>query len=336
MDLLKDKPVLVTGAAGFIGSALIHALNQRGITDIVAADFLGNDLKWKNLVPLKFADYVEADQLLDHLKEDPFSHGNFGAIFHLGANSSTTESNARHLVENNFEYTKHLAQLSLKNGWRFVYASSAATYGEGEQGFVDDGERLETLRPINMYAYSKQLFDMHALRHQYLDEVVGIKYFNIYGPNEFHKGGMRSMILKAFEQIQQTGVVSLFKSDHPDYRDGEQLRDFLYVKDAVDATIYLAENQSANGIYNVGSGEANTWLRMIKAVFAALDKDAEVNFIDLPEHLKGKYQYYTKADITRIRNEGWSHRVTEPEDAVKDYVQNYLIPHKRLGEENNH
>ncbi len=336
MNILDNdkRPILVTGGAGFIGSAIIHALNRRGLNNIYVADFLGEEEKWRNLVPLQFRDYIEADALAMRLQDDPKAFGEFSCVFHMGANSSTTETDARHLIENNYEFTKLLAHLSRDNNWRFVYASSAATYGEGNEGFDDANDDLARLRPINMYAYSKQLFDLYAKRQGFLQDIVGIKYFNIFGPNEYHKGNMRSMVLKGFEQIRTTGEIALFKSDHPDYEDGEQLRDFCYVKDAVDATLYLAETPEAGGIYNVGNGEANTWLRLMKAVFAALDQDPDIYYIDLPPHLKGKYQYYTKAEIGRLRGAGYEKPFTPLEESVKDYVQNYLVPEKHLGDEN--
>lgn len=232
--------VLVTGGAGFIGSALIWALNQRGVDDILVADFLGNDDKFLNLVPLRFADYLEADHLLAALGgREPRLRG-VRWVFHLGACSATTERDARYLLQNNYEYTKALAAWSLKNKSRFVYASSAATYGDGAQGMDDQDPALGRLRPLNPYGYSKHIFDLHAQREGFLDRVVGLKYFNVFGPNEGHKGDMRSVVHKAFHQIQADGRVQLFKSRHPDYPDGGQKRDFLYVKDAVAMTLHLA------------------------------------------------------------------------------------------------
>ncbi len=240
--------ILVTGGAGFIGSALIWDLNQRGVDDILVADFLGTDEKWRNLSPLRFDDYLEADDLLRRVENDDPALADVELVFHLGACSATTERDAGYLVRNNFEYTKKLAQWALAHDARFVYASSAATYGDGAAGMSDLESDLHVFRPLNMYGYSKQMFDAYAARHGFLDGIVGLKYFNVYGPNEDHKGDMRSLVHKAYRQIVETGKVQLFKSHRPDYRDGEQQRDFLYVKDAVNLTIELAETATAGGL----------------------------------------------------------------------------------------
>jgi ADP-L-glycero-D-manno-heptose 6-epimerase len=325
--------ILVTGGAGFIGSALIWALNRRGLTDIVAADFLGQDEKWKNLLPLKFSDYVEADGLRARLQKNPASFGSFSAVFHLGACSATTEKNAAYLIDNNYAYTQELAAWALGQGARFIYASSAATYGDGSQGMADDDGKLDALRPLNMYGYSKHLFDLHAQRHGFLHRIVGVKYFNVFGPNEDHKGDMRSLVNKAYQQILATGKVQLFKSYKPEFKDGEQQRDFLYVKDAVEMTIHFADTAStAGGLYNLGSGEANTWLSLARAIFSALKREPQIEFIEMPEILRGKYQYYTKADISKLRASGYGRPVTALPDAVRDYVQNHLVPSKKLGD----
>ncbi len=325
--------ILVTGGAGFIGSALIWALNERGHTDIVVSDYLGSDEKWKNLVSLKFADYVEANVLRERLATKATAFGKFSAVFHLGACSATTERNAAYLIDNNYAYTKELAIWAQEVDARFVYASSAATYGDGTQGMDDRDENLARLRPLNMYGYSKHLFDLHAQREGWLKRIVGVKYFNVYGPNEDHKGDMRSLVNKAYQQILATGRVSLFKSHHPDYKDGEQMRDFLYVKDAVEMTLHFAETATgAGGLYNLGSGEANTWLTLTRAIFAALKREPAIDFIDMPEALRGKYQYYTKADIAKLRGTGYKRAMTPLAEAVRDYVQDYLVPGRKLGD----
>jgi len=325
--------ILVTGGAGFIGSALVWALNQRGHTEIVVSDFLGSDEKWKNLVPLKFADYVEADVLRSRLTTKATAFGKFSAVFHLGACSATTERNAAYLIDNNYAYTKELAGWALEQDARFVYASSAATYGDGAQGMSDTDENLARLRPLNMYGYSKHLFDLHAQRQGWLQRIVGVKYFNVYGPNEDHKGDMRSLVNKAYQQIMTTGRVGLFKSYHPDYKDGEQQRDFLYVKDAVEMTLHFAEKATqAGGLYNLGSGEANTWLALTRAIFAALGREPAIDFIAMPEILRGKYQYFTQADIGKLRATGYDRPMTPLAGAVRDYVQHHLITGKKLGE----
>ncbi len=325
--------ILVTGGAGFIGSALIHALNKRGITDILVTDIAGQDEKWKNLVPLQFADYVEAAPSRQRIGTQAGAFGKFSAVFHLGACSATTEKNASYLADNNYEFTKELAAWTLDQGGRFIYASSAATYGDGAQGMDDKSADLHALRPLNMYGYSKHLFDLYAQRHGFLDRIVGVKYFNVFGPNEDHKADMRSLVNKAYQQILATGRVQLFKSHKPEYKDGEQMRDFLYVKDAVDMTIHFAEKATfAGGLYNLGSGEANTWLTLARAIFAALGREPAIEFIDMPEILRGKYQYYTKADISKIRATGYDRPMTPLAEAVRDYVQNYLVPAKKLGD----
>jgi ADP-L-glycero-D-manno-heptose 6-epimerase len=325
--------ILVTGGAGFIGSALVAALNQRGLSDIVVTDFLGSDEKWRNLVPLKFADYVEAGDFRSRLAQNTSAFGRFSAVFHLGACSATTEKNASYLIDNNFNVTKELAAWSLAQNARFVYASSAATYGDGAQGMDDLSTDLARLRPLNMYGYSKHLFDLHAQKLGWLDRIVGVKYFNVFGPNEDHKADMRSLVNKAYQQILNTGQVSLFKSHHPDYKDGEQMRDFLYVKDAVEMTLHFAEKApTAAGLYNLGSGEANTWLTLTRAIFSALGREPKIEFIDMPDVLRGKYQYFTQANITKIRATGYDRAMTALTEAVRDYVQGYLVTGKKLGE----
>ena len=324
----SDARVLVTGGAGFIGSALVWALNRCGCEHIVVCDRLGTDEKWRNLTPLRFAHYVEADELLPRLQNGAL--GKFNLVLHLGACSSTTERDASYLIRNNYEFTKDLAAWSLANRTRFVYASSAATYGDGAAGMADDDAKLDTLRPLNMYGYSKHLFDLHARRAGFLDRIVGLKYFNVFGPNEDHKGDMRSVVHKSFGQVRETGVIRLFKSHRPDYRDGEQKRDFLYVKDAVAMTLYLAANEKAGGLFNIGSGQARTWLDLARAVFGALKREPKIEFVEMPEGIRDKYQYFTEANLARLRAAGYAAPVTSLEDAVSDYVGNYLVPDKRL------
>lgn len=324
--------VLVTGGAGFIGSALVWELNRRGCERIVIADFLETSEKWRNLAPLAFEEYIEADDLLHRL--DSKSLGRFDVVLHMGACSSTTERNATYLVRNNYQFTKALAICALSANSRFVYASSAATYGNGDAGMSDDGslQYLRRLRPLNMYGYSKQMFDLYAAQRGLLDKVVGIKFFNIFGPNEDHKGDMRSLVNKAYGQVVDTGEIRLFKSYRADYADGEQKRDFLYVKDAVAMTLHLAASENTNGVFNAGSGAANTWLDLAHAVFAALGKSPNVRFIDMPEELRDRYQYFTEANIGRLRTGGYAAPVTPLVEAVADYVQNYLVPARHLGD----
>ena len=315
--------IVVTGAAGFIGSALIAELNKKGIEDILAVDELGCDDKWKNLRGLKFIEYVEKQDFLDMVLQGRLLPP-VQTIFHLGACSSTTETDCSYLVKNNYEYSKTLAQWAISNSARFIYASSAATYGDGQQGFTDDEERIETLRPLNMYGYSKQMFDLWVKRSDLLDKIVGVKYFNVFGPNEYHKQSMKSFILKSFEQIKETGKVKLFKSYHEDYANGEHVRDFIYVKDAVDMTLFFYENKNIKGLFNIGTGRARSWNDLINAVFAAMNKPADIEYIDMPASIRGQYQYFTQADVSKIRKAGYTKTTFELEDAIKDYVQNYL------------
>ena len=328
-----ESRILITGGAGFIGSALVWELNRRGCENIVVCDRLSTDEKWKNLVPLKFADYIDGNDLLQAVQHSPAKLGHFDHVLHLGACSATTERDADYLMRNNYEFTKQLCQWSLASQTRFVYASSAATYGDGAHGMDDQMPDIHALRPLNMYGYSKHLFDLHARREGWLPHIVGLKYFNVYGPNEDHKADMRSLVHKACGQILATGKVQLFKSHRPDYKDGEQMRDFLYVKDAIRMTLHLAETPTAGGLFNLGSGAAHTWIELATAIFTALGKQPNIEFIDMPEHLQSKYQYYTCADITKLRGSGFSTEITPLAEAVRDYVQGYLVPDKRLGDE---
>lgn len=322
--------ILVTGAAGFIGSAIVWELNRRGFERIIITDILGTDEKWRNLVPLRFENYLDASELLGRLHSPELRDVRW--VFHLGACSATTEKDASYLMENNFHYTRCLAEWALQGGRRMVYASSAATYGDGSSGMEDGYEHLERYRPLNMYGYSKHLFDLHAKRQGWLDRLVGLKYFNIFGPNENHKGDMRSVVHKAFAQIRDTASVELFRSYHLDYRDGEQERDFLYVKDAVNATLHLATHPQAAGIFNIGSGIASTWIDLVTPIFYALDLPVSIQFIDMPEALRGKYQYRTLADTTRLHSCGWTGPEYSLDAAIRDCVGQYLVSDRRLGD----
>jgi ADP-L-glycero-D-manno-heptose 6-epimerase len=325
--------ILVTGGAGFIGSVLVGALNQRhGQDRIVVVDELGTSEKWRNLPPLRFEEYVEADEFYAQLERKAGAFGKFSHVFHLGACSSTTERDAAYLLQNNFGCTRMLAEWALKQGARFVYASSAATYGDGAAGMDDTNTNLGAWRPLNAYGYSKQLFDLHAQREGYLNRMVGLKYFNIFGPNEEHKGDMRSVVSKAWRQIEETGQVKLFKSYHPDYPDGGQKRDFLYVKDAVAMTLHLAATKSAGGLFNIGSGQANTWLDLVHPIFEALGREPCIDFIDMPESLRTQYQYFTQANIGKLLSSGYAEGVTPLRDAVVEYVGRYLVPGKQFGD----
>jgi len=322
--------IVVTGGAGFIGSAIVWKLNQLGKTNIIIVDELGKDEKWKNLVGLKYEDFINKLEFIEQILDDVIPY-NVDAIIHMGANSSTTEKDADHLMDNNFNYTKELAKYCVEKNIRFIYASSAATYGDGSFGFDDDESNLDSLRPLNMYGYSKQLFDLWAKRNGVLDRIVGIKYFNVFGPNEYHKGDMRSVVHKAFEQVRDTGKVRLFKSLNPNYKDGEQMRDFVYVKKAVDMTLYFLDHQDKNGIFNVGSGKARTWNDLVTSMFNAVGKPLNIEYIDLPSHLAEKYQYFTEANLTKINNVGFNQPPFSLEDGVADYIKNYLLKGTYLG-----
>jgi ADP-L-glycero-D-manno-heptose 6-epimerase len=323
--------IVVTGGAGFIGSAIVWRLNQLGIQNIIIVDELGKDEKWKNLVGLNYADYLDKAAFLERIETNNTSVG-ISAIIHMGANSSTTETDADHLMKNNYAYTKTLALFCVKHNARFIYASSAATYGDGSLGFEDANENCLNLRPLNMYGYSKNLFDIYAYKNDLLKNIVGVKYFNVFGPNEEHKGDMRSVVNKAYLQILETGSVKLFKSCHPDYKDGEQMRDFVYVKDAVDMTLFFLNNKDINGLYNIGTAKARTWNDLVTALFKAMGKPVNIEYVDMPDHLKEKYQYFTLANTEKIKKAGYTTPTRELEDSVTDYVQNYLMKNKRLGE----
>ncbi len=322
--------IVVTGGAGFIGSAIVWKLNTLGNDKIIIVDELGTTDKWKNLVGLKFQEFIHKDDFISAVVEDTVEFP-IEAIIHMGANSSTTEKDADHLFSNNYLYTRELAKYCISKKIRFIYASSAATYGDGSLGFDDDELKLETLRPLNMYGYSKQLFDLWAKRNKVLDKIAGIKYFNVYGPNEYHKDDMRSVVHKAFEQVRDTGKVCLFKSLNPKYKDGEQMRDFVYVKDAVDMTLYFLDHPDRNGIFNVGAGKARTWIDLVTALFNAVGKPVNIEFIDLPEHLRKKYQYFTEANLNKIRTAGYKKATNSLEDGISDYVKNYLLKELYLG-----
>jgi len=321
--------IIVTGGAGFIGSAIVAGLNKRGIDDILIVDELGCDEKYKNLRALRFADYTEVDDFIEMLATDEFGES-VETVFHLGACSDTTEADCSYLVNNNYNFSKVLANWAVENKARFIYASSAATYGDGSSGFDDDQDKLGELRPMNMYGYSKQMFDLWARRTGLLERIVGLKYFNVFGPNEYHKGKMRSFVVKAFEQINACGKVGLFKSYEPKYADGEQLRDFLYVKDAVAMTLFFLDNPKINGIFNIGTSKQRNWNDLAKATFEAMGREVNIEYIDMPDELRDKYQYFTQADITKLRDAGYDKDITTLEDAIKDYVQNYLQKYEYL------
>ncbi|HID38910.1 MAG TPA: ADP-glyceromanno-heptose 6-epimerase [Calditrichaeota bacterium] len=312
--------IIVTGAAGFIGSCIVSELNRSGYRDIITVDILRENDKWKNLRHLDFADYLDRGQLPSFLQ----SAEHIEAIIHMGACSATTERDASYLMENNYRYTLFLAQFCVENNIRFIYASSAASYGMGEQGYDDDESALQNLRPMNMYGYSKQIFDLKARREGWLNRMVGLKFFNVYGPNEYFKGEMASVIFKAFNQIKESGQVRLFKSHRPDYEDGEQLRDFVYVKDAVAIVLYLLEHPHVNGIFNVGTGKARSFKDLVTATFKAMDLEPNIVYIDMPQEIRDRYQYFTEAKMEKLRKAGYNKSFYSLEEGIRDYVRNYL------------
>ncbi|NJB67028.1 ADP-L-glycero-D-manno-heptose 6-epimerase [Desulfobaculum xiamenense] len=314
---------IVTGGAGFIGSAFVWKLNSMGVTDIIVVDDLGTSDKWKNLVNRTYVDYVHKDMFLEMVMHEdmPFD---VDSIIHMGACSSTTERNADYLMENNYRYTMTLAHFCLEHDVRFINASSAATYGDGSLGFDDDPDGIEALRPLNMYGYSKQLFDLWSLRTGAVDSLASLKFFNVFGPNEYHKGDMMSVICKAHRQIRDNGFMSLFRSGRPDYADGGQMRDFVYVKDCVDVMWWLLQNPQVNGIFNLGTGTARTWNDLARSVFSAMGVPEDIRYIDMPAALEGKYQYFTEAKMDRLREAGCPVAFRSLEDAVADYVGNHL------------
>jgi ADP-L-glycero-D-manno-heptose 6-epimerase len=319
---------IVTGGAGFIGSAMVWKLNQQGIDNIVIVDNLGCSEKWKNLVNRRYYSYVHRDEFLQQVEADALP-GEIKAIIHLGACSSTTEKDADFLIRNNLNYSKKLCLYAGHKGIRFINASSAATYGSGSAGFDDSPQFLERLKPLNMYGYSKHLFDLWALRRR-ADRPgpppwVSLKFFNVYGPNEQHKGDMRSLVNKAYHAIKERGWVELFRSTHPDYPDGGQLRDFIYVKDCVDIIWWFVRNPTIGGVFNVGSGQARSWNDLAAAVFAALGRPEQIKYIDMPEVLRNKYQNFTQAEMGRLRAAGYERPLYTLEAGVRDYVVNYLM-----------
>ncbi len=316
--------IVVTGGAGFIGSVFVGKLNAEGRDDVVVVDDLGTSGKWENLVKRRYVDYLHKNEFLAMAKADcvPFA---VDAVVHLGACSATTERDAGYLMENNFHYTSILADWALGKGVRFIYASSAATYGDGAQGFSDSDDITKTLRPINMYGYSKHLFDLKIMREKKVARMAGVKFFNVFGPNEYHKDDMTSVIFKAFHQIRATGRVKLFKSYKVEYPDGGQRRDFVYVKDCVDVLWWLLNHREANGIFNLGTGTARSWNDLAGAVFAAMGLPVAIDYIEMPEGLRGQYQYFTEAKMDKLRDGGCLTGFGALEETVADYVQTHLL-----------
>jgi ADP-L-glycero-D-manno-heptose 6-epimerase len=316
--------IVVTGGAGFIGSVLVARLNEIGKKDLIVVDEEAkNSPKWKNLAQREFRDYYDSLEFVHDLEAGKFD-GRVSAIFHLGACSDTTETDADYLRRNNTEYTQRLASWSLRHKVYFQYASSAATYGGGELGFSDADSLTPRLKPLNLYGQSKLEFDKWVLKNGYENRFVGFRFFNVYGPNEYHKAGMRSMVQKGYEQIRDTGKIKLFKSYKKEYADGGQMRDFVYVKDIVKAMLWFYENPSKAGIFNLGRGTSQSWNDLAAALFKAMGKTPSIEYVEMPDELKNQYQYYTEAELSKLRGAGCSTAFRDLEAGVGDYVRLHL------------
>lgn len=328
--------ILITGSAGFIGSVIVHHLNSLGEENLLLCDYFESGDKWKNLRGLKYSGFVTPEHLFDHPVWK--KAGGLKAIYHMGACSDTTQLDMDFLYRNNTEFTNQLLTLAAAKDIPIVYASSAATYGAGEQGYSDDHKGIPKLRPLNKYGYSKQLSDEWILKQKKKPKVwFGVKFFNVFGPNEYHKGKMSSVVFQSFHQIKNVGEVKLFKSHRPDFKDGEQLRDFVYVKDVVRAMVELIaagkKKNTLSGIYNLGTGEARSFHDLVQATFRSMDLAPKINFIDMPEELRNQYQYFTQADMSKLKKALPKFKFLSLEEAVDDYVRNHLAqeePHLGL------
>lgn len=319
--------IIVTGAAGFIGSCLIKKLNSENFNAIVAVDKFEDEEKSKNLEGAKLVQKVDRDEFMEWLDQN---NENVEFIFHIGARTDTAEFDMDLLHKLNTEYTKEIWKRCISFQIPLVYASSAATYGLGEEGYDDNESTLEQLKPLNPYGLSKHEFDTWALsQNEKPFYWAGLKFFNVYGPNEYHKGRMASVTLHAFKQVSATDKMKLFKSHNPEFKDGEQMRDFVYVKDVVEVCYFLMHHRKNSGIYNLGSGKARTFLDLTRNVFNAMGKKEDIEFIDTPEDIRDKYQYFTEANMSKLKSIGYKKPFTTLEEGVADYVKNYLIPNKR-------
>lgn len=311
--------IVVTGGAGFIGSCVLSALNAAGRTDVLIVDALRSGEKWKNLVGHTYLDIVSKEDFRERMMMGDVD--DVDAVIHMGACSTTTERDADYLFDNNYRYSCEVAEFALERNARLIYASSAATYGDGGRGYDD---RSTDLQPLNMYGYSKHLFDQWVRDQGIEDQVVGLKLFNVFGPNEYHKGEQASMAYKAFQQIRRTGEVRLFKSTHPDYTDGGQMRDFIYVKDVVRVILQLLQAPSVNGIFNLGTGQARSWNDLAAAVFAAMGLDPVIRYVEMPEEIAGQYQNFTQAEMHRLKGALPDLAFTSLESSIADFVSNHL------------
>jgi len=320
--------ILVTGGAGFIGSNLVAALERRGEREVVVCDVLGDGDKWRNLAKRDLLDIIHPDSI-DRFLDDYGSR--LGAIYHLGAISATTETDADLILDNNFRFSKFLWHRATALRKPLIYASSAATYGDGALGFDDDMSRaaLARLRPLNAYGWSKHLFDRWVARQvehgaPCPPQWAGLKFFNVYGPNEYHKEGQVSVVLKNFRELAAGGPAVLFRSHHPEYADGGQLRDFVWVGDCVEVMLWLADNPAVSGLFNLGTGKARSFADLAGALFAALGRAPDIRFVDTPEAIRDRYQYFTQAEMSRLRAAGYARPFTALEDGVAAYVRDYL------------
>lgn len=317
-----NDTIAVTGAAGFIASCLVRSLNDAGFRNLILVDDFSDERKSPNLKSKSFEAKVHRDQFAGWMKEHP---GKVKAVFHLGARTDTTEMDYEVHRRLNLEYSKDLWELCTEQQIPMVYASSAATYGNGEHGYKDDNSLSEKLLPLNPYGRSKNEFDIWALQQKHQPPFwAGVKFFNVYGPNEYHKGRMASVIFHAFHQIRETGEVMLFRSHHPNYRDGEQLRDFIYVQDIINILIWLMEKQPENGLYNAGTGKARSFKDLVTAIFTTLNLPVKINYRDTPEDIRDKYQYFTEADMHKIQQAGFDQPFYSLEAGVREYVDKYL------------
>lgn len=314
--------VILTGAGGFIGSCYLWKLNSMGITDVYLVDTNPAPDQYQVLEKKKFKDYLSREKFLTDLNAGKFS--DVDAIVHLGACADTTEMDRAFLARNNVQYSQTLAKWAIAKNKIFHYASSASVYGDGKAGYSDDPDKMTLYKPLNPYAESKYLFDQWLMSEKLTGKVAGFRYFNVYGPNEYHKGEMRSMVTKAYDQINAGGKVKLFASSRPGFANGGEERDFVYVKDVCDVMGYFLENPSRHGILNLGTGKARSFKDLVTAVFTALGKPPEIEWIPMPEKLRGQYQYFTEADLTNLRKAGYSKPFQKMEDSVADFVKNHL------------
>lgn len=325
-----DFMIIVTGAAGFIGSTFVYELNKRGKTDILIVDTVDHDEKEHNVAELQYEDLISGDEFRAKLKNGDYDNAEVEAIIHMGAISATTEKSWERLQYNNVDFSQEVIRWCADHGVRCLYASSGQVYGNGEHGYNDDHDLFDKFETVTLYGKSKLLVDIWARDGGYLDKVVGLRFFNVFGPNEWHKEDMRSVISKQWPTVRDDQPIKLFKSDTPDFEDGGQMRDFVYVKDAVKASLYLLDHPELNGVFNIGTGKARTWNDVAKSMFSALGHEPKIEYVEMPDVLKGHYQSYTLADITKLKGTGYNESFMELEDSIHDYVVNYLVSHTHL------